>query len=107
MRDQETAHDPDDVFMQSQTITNVGGSLAVSCESEPGEVSLQHGWTVLCSRPNLSDDRRVGLNAQYIRPSMRRTKSDQDSAMLVRGADEFRYYQQDPAAKSWLEKDAA
>ena len=107
MRVHETTHDPDDVFMQSQTITNVGDSLAVSCELEPGEISLHHGWTVLYSRPNLSDDRRIGLNAQSIRPSMRQTKSDQDPAMLVRGADEFRYYQQDPAAKSWLEKDAA
>jgi hypothetical protein len=54
----------------------------------------------------LSDDRRIGLNAQYIQPSMRQTKSDHDSAMLVRGADEFGYCRQDSAAKSWLEKDA-
>lgn len=107
MRDQETTHDPDDVFMQSQTITNVGDSLSVSCELETGEVSFHHGWTVLCSRPNLSDDCHIGVNAQHIRPSMRQTKSDHDSAMLVRGADEFRYYQQDPAAKSWLGEDAA
>ena len=107
MRDQETADDPDNVLLQSQTITNVDDSLAVSCELEPGEVSLHHGWTVHSSRANLSDDRRIGLNAQYIRPSMRQTKSDHDSAMLVRGADEFGYYRQDSAAKSWLEKDAA
>jgi len=107
MQDQETADDPDNVLLQSQTITNVDESLAVTCELEPGEVSLHHGWTVHCSRPNLSGDRRIGLNAQYIRPSMRQTKSDHDSALLVRGADKFGYYRQDLAAQSWLEKDAA
>lgn len=95
------------MLLQSQTITTVDDSRAVDCELEPGEVSLHHGWTVHCSRPNLSDDRRIGLNAQYIRPSMRQTKTDHDSAMLVRGRDTFGYYQQDTAAQSWLEEDAA
>ena len=107
MRDQETTDDPNNVLLQSQTIPSVDDSYAVTCELEPGEVSLHHGWTVHCSRPNLSDDRRIGLNVQYIRPSMRQTKSDHDSAMLVRGADEFGYYRQDLAAESWLDKDAA
>ena len=106
-RDQETSDDPDNVLLQSQTIINVDESRAVSCELGPGEVSLHHGWTVHCSRPNLSDDRRIGLNAQYIRPSMRQTKSDDDSAMLVRGKDTFGHYRQDEAAQSWLENDAA
>ena len=107
IRDHETSDDPDNVLLQSQTITHVDERRAVSCELEPGEVSLHHGWTVHCSRPNLSDDRRIGLNAQYIRPSMRQTKSDRDSAMLVRGTDAFGYYQCDEAAQSWLENDAA
>ena len=107
IRDQETSDDPDNVLLQSQTITTVDDSRAVDCELEPGEVSLHHGWTVHCSRPNLSDDRRIGLNAQYIRPSMRQTKTDHDSAMLARGRDTFGYYQQDTAARSWLEEDAA
>ena len=107
MRDKETADDPNNVLLQPQTIPNVEDSYAMTCESEPGEVSLHHGWTVHCSRPNLSDDRHIGLNVQCIRPSMRQTKSDHDSAMLVRGADESGYYRQDLAPKSWLDKDAA
>ena len=59
------------------------------------------------SRPNLSDDRRTRLKAQYIWPGMRQTRSDRDSAMPVWVADEFRYSQQDSAAESWFEKDAA
>ena len=39
----ETADDPDNVLLRSQTITNVDDSRAVSCELEPGEVSLHHG----------------------------------------------------------------
>ena len=107
IKDQGTSDDPDNVLLQSQTIANVDESRAVSCELEPGAVSLHHGWTVHCSRPNRSDDRRIGLNAQYIRPSMRQTKSEHDSAMLVRGEDTFGYYRQDTAAQSWLEEDAA
>jgi ectoine hydroxylase-related dioxygenase (phytanoyl-CoA dioxygenase family) len=106
-RAQETSDDPDNVLLQSQTITNIDESRAVSCELQPGEVSLHHGWTVHCSHPNLSGDRRLGLNAQYIRPSMRQTKSDDDSAMLVRGRDTFGYYRQEAAAQSWLEENAA
>ena len=92
-RAQETSDDPDNVLLQSQTIADVDESRAVSCELEPGEVSLHHG--------------RIGLNAQYIRPSMRQTKSDHDSAMLVRGRDTFGYYRQEAAAQSWLEENAA
>jgi hypothetical protein len=38
---------------------------------------------------------------------MRQTKSDDDSAMLVRGRDTFGYYRQEAAAQSWLEENAA
>lgn len=83
MRDQQTAHDPDNVLSQLRTITNVDDSPAVGCELEPGEVSLHHGWSVHCSRSNLSDGHRSRLNAQYVRPGIRQTKSDRDSAMPV------------------------
>ena len=98
---QVTGDDPDNVLLQSQTIKAVDESQAVACALTPGEVSLHHGWTVHCSRPNKSTDRRIGLNIQYITPDMRQEKVDSDSALLVRGEDHFRFYGQDTPATDY------
>lgn len=97
---QRTGSDPDNILLQAQTIENVDESKAVPCTLAPGEVSLHHGWTVHCSRPNVSNDRRIGLNIQYITPDMRQEKSDHDSALLIRGEDRFGYYASDIPAKN-------
>ena len=103
-----TGDDPDNVLLQSQTIKAVDESQAVVCALTPGEVSLHHGWTLHCSRPNKSTDRRIGLNIQYITPDMRQEKVDSDSALVVRGADHFRFYGQDnPATDYRLSPQAA
>ena len=55
------------------------------------------------------DDRRIGLNIQYIAPHVRQTKLPGYSALLVRGGDRFHYYEEetpatrdlDPAALAW------
>ena len=107
IKQQVTSHDTDNVLLQSQTISEVDEDRAESCELQPGEISLHHGWTVHCSQPNLSDDRRIGLNVQYIRPSMRQTKSSRDTAMLVRGSDSYGHFGRDEAAQSWLAEQAA
>ena len=98
---QVTGDDPDNVLLQSQTIKEVDESNAIACPLAPGQVSLHHGWTVHCSRPNRSNDRRIGLNIQYITPDMRQEKVDSDSALLVRGEDEFQFYRQDTPATDY------
>jgi hypothetical protein len=50
------------------------------------------------SKPNLTDDRRIGLNIQYIRPEVRQIKYHEDSAMLVRGVDNYGHFQTDQPA---------
>ena len=98
---QVTGDDPNNVLLQSQTIKEVDETNATACALAPGQVSLHHGWTVHCSRPNRSADRRIGLNIQYITPDMRQEKVDFDSALLVRGEDPFQFYRQDTPATDY------
>ena len=95
---QVTGNHPNNVLLQSQTIKEVDETDAIVCALAPGQVSLHHGWTVHCSRPNRSSDRRIGLNIQYITPDMRQEKVEVDSALLVRGDDPFQFYRQDTPA---------
>ena len=65
-QEQVATDDPDNVLLQGQTLCEVDRAAAVPCPLRPGEASLHHGWTVHASMPNRSQDRRIGLNAQYI-----------------------------------------
>ena len=56
--------------------------------------------------PNVSADRRIGLNVQFIAPHVRQTKHDKDSALLVRGRDKYQNFQPDRPAQNDLEPEA-
>lgn len=84
--------DKDNVLFQSQTVRDVDESAAVVCALRPGEASFHHGWTLHSSLPNRSDDRRIGLNIQYIATHVRQTKLPGFTALLVRGADRHCHY---------------
>ena len=73
------------------------------CPLQPGQASFHHGWTLHASMPNLSDDRRIGLNVQYLATHVRQTKHDLDTAMLVRGEDDHLYFANDVPAKTDLD----
>ena len=100
--EQSTGTDPDNVLLQSQTIHNVDERTATLCPLNAGEALLHHGWTVHCSKPNQSNDRRIGLNIQYITPSMRQEKTDFDTALLVRGQDLHGFYGADVPAEDFV-----
>ena len=55
---------------------------------------------------NQSADRRIGLNIQFLATHVRQTKHNMDTAMLVRGVDNYHHFGQDVAAKSDLEPEA-
>ncbi|MEM7044110.1 MAG: phytanoyl-CoA dioxygenase family protein [Pseudomonadota bacterium] len=95
-----TNQDDDNVLLQSQTVTGIDETLAVMCPLKPGEASFHHGWTLHASMPNNSQDRRIGLNAQFIAPHIRQTKHDQDTALLVRGEDPYNHFATDHPATS-------
>ncbi|MDJ0768582.1 MAG: phytanoyl-CoA dioxygenase family protein [Ilumatobacter sp.] len=82
----------DDVLDLGQYIEQVDLAAGVHVPLEVGEMSLHHGWTVHSSLPNRSDDRRIGFNAQYLAPHCRQVMHDGDTAVLVRGVDEFGHF---------------
>ena len=106
LKEQVIGEDPDNVLHLSQTIEDVNEDDAVFSTLNPGEFSLHHGWTIHSSGPNCSPDRRIGLNIQYISPRLKQTKSDSDSAMLIRGNDPFGHFIDDTPATEWLPENA-
>ena len=106
LREQITWDDPDNVLLQSQTIEDVREEDAVLCPLAPGQASIHHGWTIHASHPNTSDDRRIGVNIQYITPKMKQVKAKSDSAMLLRGEDRYGHFEADTPAEQWLPQNA-
>ncbi len=53
--------------------------------------------------PNRGTDRRIGLNVQYLAPHMKQLKNKNDSAMLVRGEDNYGHFDKDVAALTDLD----
>ncbi len=101
-----TGNDESNILFQSQSVEEVDENDAVSCPLAPGEASFHHGRTLHASTPNLGDDRRIGLNIQYISPRMRQTKHDADTALSARGRDRFGHFGEDIPAKADLDPEA-
>lgn len=95
----EKTVDENNVLFQGQTVKQVNEDDAILCALNPGEASFHHGWTLHASTPNKSNDRRIGLNVQYLKPSMKQLKHDGDSAVLVRGVDLHHHFLEDQPAK--------
>ena len=104
--DHRVTQSDSNLLFQGQTVEGVEESRALYCTLEPGEASFHHGWTLHSSLPNRSDERRIGLNAQYVATHIRQTKHDRDTAMLVRGVDTFGHFGADIPAKGDLEPEA-
>jgi ectoine hydroxylase-related dioxygenase (phytanoyl-CoA dioxygenase family) len=92
-REHRSIQDPDNILFQNQTADGVAVTEAMSCPLRPGEASFHHGWTLHSSGPNKSDERRIGLNVQYIASSMSKQKGGRGSALLVRGQDDHRNFE--------------
>ena len=99
---------PDDanVLLLGQQIAEVDEASGVACELDPGQASFHHGWTVHRSNPNVTDDRRIGLNVQYVAPHNHQA-GPATTATLVRGTDGHGLYQSEPLPSSDLDLDRA
>ena len=102
----QTTADDTNVLLQGQTITSVDEEQSRLCPLRPGEATFHHGWTLHASMPNRSEDRRIGLNVQYLATHVRQMKHDKDSAMLVRGEDRYHHFRTDRPATSDLDPKA-
>ena len=87
---------PDNILTRGQEVmVEVDESQQVVIDLEPGEMSLHHVRLVHGSPPNPSDDRRIGLAIRYIPTSVKQLAGD-DSAMLVRGVDQYHHFEHEP-----------
>ncbi len=78
----------------------------VDIELEPGEFSLHHVRIVHGSEPNPSDIRRVGFAVRYIPTYLRQIAGPRDSAMLVRGVDDYHHFDMEPRPKADMDPEA-
>jgi non-haem Fe2+, alpha-ketoglutarate-dependent halogenase len=65
-----------------------------------GQFSLHHTHLVHNSRPNMSNDRRIGLGISYIPTNVRCTSTTRLTAMLVRGTDAYGHFDDEPRPRS-------
>lgn len=101
----DTYHE-DNLLTRGQEIAvDVDETEAVDVPMDAGEMSLHHIRLVHGSHPNGTDDRRIGLAIRYIPTYVRQTKL-RDSAMLVRGVDEFGNFDPEPDPRTDADADA-
>lgn len=101
--DHDDTEDASNVLHRGQTVRSASEDDAVMCALEPGQASFHHGWTLHASMPNRADDRRIGLNVQYITPRMRQLINPRETAMLLCGEDRYGHYAPDTPAESDLD----
>ena len=96
LRHVETGN-PDSMLTHSHHIVDdFDESLAVDVELEAGEGVLFHYGVVHGSAPNRSDDRRMAVFFDYIRPDSVK-RGERESARLIHGVDEAGHYDHEPA----------
>jgi non-haem Fe2+, alpha-ketoglutarate-dependent halogenase len=98
----EETYAADNLLSRGQSLRGIDESLAVEMPLEPGQFSLHHERTAHDSRPNRSDDRRIGLAFFYI-PTHARSTLGRRSAMLVAGQDRHGFWDADPEPRHDLD----
>ncbi|MDC0037047.1 phytanoyl-CoA dioxygenase family protein [Alphaproteobacteria bacterium] len=95
--------DKNNVLLQGQKVERVNEKNATLCPLLPGEASFHHGWTLHRSKSNRSSDRRIGLNFQYLATHVKQTKHNNDSAICIRGFDQYNNFKIDQLATKDLD----
>jgi chlorinating enzyme len=102
-----------DTFAQNNLLTRgqevqveVDARRVVDIELQPGEFSLHHVRLVHGSDPNRSGERRIGFAVRYVPTYVKQTAGPRDSAMLVRGVDQYHHFDPEPRPQSDMHPDA-
>ena len=77
------------MLSRGQYIPNVKEEDGVDRVLRPGQMSQHHGRTAHASRPNQSDDRRIGFTIRYITPNNTPKTEIPHWAHLCRGKDPY------------------
>jgi len=92
---------PHNMLSRGQEVAvQVDEAAAVDLVLQPGEMSLHHVKIVHGSYPNRSPRQRTGFAIRYISPAVRQMAGAEDSAMLVRGKDDYGHFLTDPRPKT-------
>ncbi len=84
---------PHNLLTRGQEVAvEVNPKDAVDLVLAPGEMSLHHVLLVHGSEPNRSDDRRIGFAIRYVPTHVRQVAGARDSAVLVRGVDQYQHF---------------
>ncbi|MEJ7669749.1 MAG: phytanoyl-CoA dioxygenase family protein [Casimicrobiaceae bacterium] len=103
----------DDTFDESNLLSR-GQEIAVSVdpaavidvELQPGEMSLHHVLLFHGSQPNRAAHARVGFAIRYIPTHVRQLSPIRESATLVRGRDEYGYFDAELPPEADMHPDA-
>ena len=89
IRKHEDTFAEDNILTRGQVVTDVDESTAIDLILKPGQMSLHHCEIVHGSKPNLSDQRRVGFAIQAYMPAHARQVIGKNYWLQIRG-DELR-----------------
>ena len=101
----DDTHARDNILSRGQQVADVDDSAAVDVVLEAGQMSLHHMRVVHGSRPNRSEERRMGLAVNYMPAHVRQTTGP-DCAMLVRGVDRYGHFEPGRSPAADMEPDA-
>jgi ectoine hydroxylase-related dioxygenase (phytanoyl-CoA dioxygenase family) len=98
---------PHNLLSRGQEIAvEVDEARGVDVLLRAGEMSLHHVRMVHGSPPNRSGDRRIGLAIRYLPTHVKQIAGDGDSAMLVRGVDDYHHFAPEHAPEADLSPEA-
>ena len=93
--------DPENLLSRGQELAvDVDRSKTAFMPVKAGQFSLHHTHLVHNSRPNRSNDRRIGLGISYIPTHARCTAANRVTAMLVRGQDKYGHFDEERRPKA-------
>ncbi len=89
---------PDLMLSRGQTVAgDIDESAAVGLIMQSGDVSFHHTLAMHRSKPNRTDQPRIGIGVSYIPTRVRHVGETRLSATLVRGADTYGHFDPEPA----------
>jgi hypothetical protein len=98
---------PHNLLSRGQEIAvRVDEARGVDILLRAGEMSLHHVRMVHGSPANRSDDRRIGFAIRYVPTYVRQLAGEGDSAMLVRGVDQYHHFAPESAPAADLAPEA-
>lgn len=89
-----------------EVAVKVDPATVINVELQPGEMSLHHVLLFHGSEPNRSAHPRVGFAIRYVPTHVRQLSPIRDSALLVRGHDQYGHFEPERSPEAELHPDA-